>query len=168
MRFVKRDFLKLCLRIFSVLVIATVVCGASIPVKAEEGDSTAIAAKSYVDNFAIPKVNIDTEVEEKPDNTTVPSTLAVWNALEGIELTPGPQGPAGENGAPGADGKSAYEVYVETTSDDPVKTEAEWLAGLKGADGEKGETGDKGEDGGSISKIATSQGGEPEIFIWIQ
>lgn len=32
-------------------------------------------------------------------------------------------------------GKSAYQSYVDTTTDVPVKTEAEWVASLKGADG---------------------------------
>ena len=35
----------------------------------------------------------------------------------------------------GEDGKSAYQSYVDTTTDDPVKTETEWVASLKGADG---------------------------------
>lgn len=34
-----------------------------------------------------------------------------------------------------SDGKSAYQSYVDTTTDVPVKTEAEWVASLKGADG---------------------------------
>ena len=29
-------------------------------------------------------------------------------------------------------GKSAYEVYLESTTDDPVKTKQEWLDSLKG------------------------------------
>jgi hypothetical protein len=32
-------------------------------------------------------------------------------------------------------GNSAYESYKATTSDNPVKTEAEWLESLKGANG---------------------------------
>lgn len=32
-------------------------------------------------------------------------------------------------------GKSAYQSYVDTTTDSPVKTEAEWVASLKGEDG---------------------------------
>lgn len=35
----------------------------------------------------------------------------------------------------GEDGKSAYQSYVDTTTDDPVKTETEWVASLKGVDG---------------------------------
>lgn len=38
----------------------------------------------------------------------------------------------------GEDGKSAYQSYLDTTTDDPVKSEAQWIASLKG---EKGDTG---------------------------
>lgn len=35
----------------------------------------------------------------------------------------------------GVSAKSAYQSYVDTTTDSPVKTEAEWVASLKGEDG---------------------------------
>lgn len=35
----------------------------------------------------------------------------------------------------GTNGKSAYQCYYDTTSDSPKKTEAEWLASLRGNDG---------------------------------
>lgn len=36
------------------------------------------------------------------------------------------------SGGPGIQGKSAYQSYVDTTTDDPVKTEAQWVASLSG------------------------------------
>lgn len=44
-------------------------------------------------------------------------------------------------------GASAYEVYLENTSDDPPKDVAEWLASLKGQDGQDGQDGIDGQDG---------------------
>ena len=38
----------------------------------------------------------------------------------------------------GGEGKSAYQSYLDTTTDNPTKTEAEWVASLKG---QKGDTG---------------------------
>lgn len=43
----------------------------------------------------------------------------------------------------GVDGKSAYEIYVENTTETPL-TETEWLSSLKGADGEQGIQGENG------------------------
>jgi hypothetical protein len=40
----------------------------------------------------------------------------------------------------GDNGKSAYQSYLDTTSDDPVLSEVEWLASLKGADGSVGKS----------------------------
>ena len=53
----------------------------------------------------------------------------------------GPQGPAGNDGEQGGlgpkgdDGLSAYEVYLDTTSDSPPMTAQEWLESLIGAGG---------------------------------
>lgn len=47
------------------------------------------------------------------------------------------QGPPGNDGDPG---KSTYEIYVDTTSDNPVKTELEWIESQKGLPGEKGDS----------------------------
>ena len=38
----------------------------------------------------------------------------------------------------GGEGKSAYQSYLETTTDNPKKTEAEWVASLKGPKGDTG------------------------------
>lgn len=43
----------------------------------------------------------------------------------------------------GVDGKSAYEIYVENTTETPL-TETEWLSSLKGVDGEQGIQGENG------------------------
>lgn len=43
----------------------------------------------------------------------------------------------------GVDGKSAYEIYVENTTETPL-TEIEWLSSLKGTDGEQGIQGENG------------------------
>lgn len=63
-------------------------------------------------------------------------------------------------GGAGADGKSAYEIYVETTADDPVLTEAEWLASLKGEKGDKGDKGDTGDTGDDGEKGDTGDTGD--------
>ena len=65
-------------------------------------------------------------------------------AIEGIELTPGPQGPQGPTGPQGATGSSAYQVAV---ADGFVGTESQWLASLVGPAGAKGDTGDAGPQG---------------------
>jgi hypothetical protein len=44
----------------------------------------------------------------------------------------GPMGPTGLTGATGPAGKSAYQSYLDTTDDDPVLTEAEWIESLHG------------------------------------
>ena len=52
--------------------------------------------------------------------------------------------------ARGPRGFSAYECYLESTDDDPVMSEAEWLESLvgpQGVQGSKGETGDTGPQG---------------------
>ena len=56
-----------------------------------------------------------------------------------LEAQPAPQD--------GTDGKSAYQSYLDTTSDSPKKTEVEWVASLKGADGTNGTNGTNGTDG---------------------
>lgn len=54
---------------------------------------------------------------------------------EQVASLKGPQGEQGIQGLTGQDGKSAYDIYVETTSDNPVKTQAEWLESLVGSVG---------------------------------
>jgi len=44
----------------------------------------------------------------------------------------GPQYKIVVSGGPGTQGKSAYQSYVDTTTDDPVKTEAQWVDSLAG------------------------------------
>ena len=46
-----------------------------------------------------------------------------------------------KNGTKGSTGKSAYQSYVDTTIDDPVKSEAEWVNSLHGGDGIDGSNG---------------------------
>uniref|UniRef100_A0AB39ACK6 Tail fiber n=1 Tax=Erwinia phage Fifi051 TaxID=3238787 RepID=A0AB39ACK6_9CAUD len=50
------------------------------------------------------------------------------------------QGKPGKDGDKGNDGKSSYQSYVETTSDNPVKSEADWIKSLRGEPGEKGDS----------------------------
>lgn len=59
----------------------------------------------------------------------------------------GANGTNGTNGTNGADGKSAYQSYLDTTTDSPKKTEAQWVASLKGADGINGTNGRDGTNG---------------------
>jgi hypothetical protein len=56
--------------------------------------------------------------------------------LKGDKGDQGEQGLTGDIGPKGDQGdagKSAYQVYVDTTTDDPVLTEAQWLASLNAA-----------------------------------
>lgn len=73
-------------------------------------------------------------------------------------------------------GKSAYDIYKETTTDNPKLTEAEWVAALKGDKGDKGIDGiigSNGQDGTSvpvnISIFKTGANGItlPQKFKWI-
>jgi hypothetical protein len=74
-------------------------------------------------------------------------TEAQWVAsLDGPAGDPGSPGPAGDpgekgdkgdpgdTGEQGETGKSAYQSYLDTTTDDPVLTEEEWSAGGGGGD----------------------------------
>lgn len=47
----------------------------------------------------------------------------------------------------GSDGKSAYQSYLDTTSDNPKKSESQWVESLKGQDGTNGTNGTNGSDG---------------------
>jgi hypothetical protein len=44
----------------------------------------------------------------------------------------------------GTNGKSAYQSYVDTTSDNPVLTEVQWVASLQGTNGTNGTNGING------------------------
>ena len=62
---------------------------------------------------------------------TIVITAGVSSRVATIVLRTGPPGPAGVPGDAGLDGDpgpSAYETYLETTSDDPVLSQAEWAA----------------------------------------
>ena len=68
------------------------------------------------------------------------------------------------NGLDGEDGKSAYEIYVEHTDDDPIKSEEEWLDSLKGepgAKGDRGPTGPSGDRGAKGDQGPRGEQGEP-------
>ena len=62
---------------------------------------------------------------------------------EGPQGPIGPQGPQGDVG-PAGSGQSAYELYLSTTSDDPVLSETEWLTSLVGPQGPEGPAGPAG------------------------
>ena len=85
--------------------------------------------------------------------------------IQGIQGETGPQGPkgdtgeqgpqgiqgekgdTGDTGPQGSAGKSAYQSYVDTTSDNPVLTEVQWIASLHGQDGVNGQDGQNGTNG---------------------
>jgi len=56
----------------------------------------------------------------------------------------------------GEDGKSAYQSYLDTTTDVPPKTEAEWVASLKGEDGAPGAPGADGVDLGEVALVQSN------------
>ena len=60
------------------------------------------------------------------DATPTKVTASVIEGLRGEKGERGEQGLQGERGADGAPGKSAYQSYLDTTTDDPKLTEKEW------------------------------------------
>ena len=66
----------------------------------------------------------------------------------------------GAAGEKGADGKSAYEIWKDANPDNATKSEADFLASLKGAKGDKGEAGAAGADG------AKGADGKSAYEIW--
>lgn len=76
-------------------------------------------------------------IEENDESTLVAQTQEVTTIVEmepGVPWAPGatgpvwPQWPSGLDWADGADWKSAYQSYLDTTTDDPVKSEGEWAS----------------------------------------
>jgi len=74
-----------------------------------------------------------------------------------------------DSNSSGGSGKSAYQSYVDTTTDNPVKTEEEWVASLKGDKGDQGNSGFQGDfddfevvnnltDGGESAALSAEQG----------
>lgn len=54
------------------------------------------------------------------------TSLKGERGTDGVNGAQGEQGIPGERGQDGAPGKSAYQSYLDTTTDDPKLTEAEW------------------------------------------
>jgi hypothetical protein len=96
-----------------------------------ETSGKVISTLKTTGNFAVPTADLSVE-----------DLLHVFLPVVGSGGEGGEGG--GADGDDGADGKSAYQSYLDTTTDDPVFTEVDWIASLKG---EKGDTGDKGDDG---------------------
>lgn len=63
------------------------------------------------------------------------------------------KGADGKDGSIGVDGKSAYQIYFDTTADNPKKSEADWLLSLKGKDGKDGGVGPIGPDGKTAYQV---------------
>ena len=76
---------------------------------------------------------------------------------KGADGAPGEKGADGAPGAKGADGQSAFALWL-TQEGNAGKTEADFLASLKG---EKGDTGEKGADG---APGAPGEKGEPGTY----
>ena len=57
------------------------------------------------------------------------------------------KGQNGQDGSNGTNGKSAYQSYLDTTTDNPVLTEEQWIASLHGQDGQNGSNGSNGVNG---------------------
>lgn len=62
-----------------------------------------------------------------------PTVISYIN--EHMDSFKGNDGATGQRGPKGDSGKSAYQSYLDTTIDDPVLSESEWIASLHGADG---------------------------------
>ena len=84
------------------------------------------------------------------------TSVDVFNGAKGDTGSQGDQGAEGKagsngtNGAKGDTGKSAYELYADTTTDNPVLTFPEWkqsLMGTNGTNGTNGSNGAKGDKG---------------------
>lgn len=65
----------------------------------------------------------------------------------------------------GIPGKSAYDLYLQATTDDPAMSLSEWLDSLNGNNGEKGDTGDSGLSAYDVAVINGFVGTEAE---WVQ
>lgn len=134
------------------------------PIQGEKGDTGKSAYQSYLETTT------DNPVLSEAD--WVNKSTAGAAGKDGENGKDGKDGKDGADGANGADGKSSYQSYLDTTTDNPKKTEGEWVLSLKGEDGAsayqsyldttsdnpkktetewlasiKGDKGDKGDDG---------------------
>ena len=76
---------------------------------------------------------------ETVEQGETPLSLSEWlNSLKGAN------GQDGSNGNDGVTGKSAYQSYLDTTSDNPVLSESDWIASLHGQNGTNGTNGSDG------------------------
>lgn len=78
--------------------------------------------------------DIDLEVVRNMINQAVGPTVVSY-IVEHMDDFKGNDGATGQRGPKGDSGKSAYQSYLDTTTDDPVLSESEWIASLHGADG---------------------------------
>ena len=118
------------------------------PVEAAEG-SNAISIKQPVEGDKAGHTIIKSEIiSGTPDKIGVESKDGVTKITWVGGDTAG--GAAGEKGA---DGKSAYEIWKDANPDNATKSEADFLASLKGAKGDKGADGAKGDTGKSAYEI---------------
>ena len=118
------------------------------PVEAAEG-SNAISIKQPVEGDKAGHTIIKSEIiSGTPDKIGVESKDGVTKITWVGGDTAG--GAAGEKGA---DGKSAYEIWKDANPDNATKSEADFLASLKGAAGAAGAAGEKGADGKSAYDI---------------
>ena len=118
------------------------------PVEAAEG-SNAISIKQPVEGDKAGHTIIKSEIiSGTPDKIGVESKDGVTKITQVGGDTAG--GAAGEKGA---DGKSAYEIWKDANPDNATKSEADFLASLKGAAGAAGAAGEKGADGKSAYDI---------------
>ena len=125
------------------------------PVEAAEG-SNAISIKQPVEGDKAGHTIIKSEIiSGTPDKIGVESKDGVTKITWVGGDTAG--GAAGEKGA---DGKSAYEIWKDANPDNATKSEADFLASLKGAKGDKGEAGAAGADG------AKGDTGKSAYEIW--
>lgn len=70
----------------------------------------------------------------------------------------GVDGRDGVDGQNGVNGKSSYQSYLDTTSDNPKLSEADWVASLHGKDGINGTNGTNGTNGYSAYELAVISG----------
>lgn len=78
--------------------------------------------------------DIDLEVVRNMINQAVGPTVISY-IVEHMDDFKGNDGATGQRGPKGDSGKSAYQSYLDTTTDDPVLSESEWIESLHGADG---------------------------------